>query len=543
MVEWMLFDVIHGVNRLLGSDGGELLKRSVESLLLLIVTYMTVSEWARSRRTHLRLLTFAFGALTLERLMIVAVYSYAVFANFSLYFVEQYFPVLDQFLEQLGILLLVYAFLYPAFVGREKVFRKHIQWWVMGTTVLAVLIEVAWVWLLRYQGATDFRTSFFGLVFELVQLSLCWYAVGMYILMPKVFGKYHLSVAFAFFLYSVSSIFQIIDIVIYDGRNDLMFIIAHPFPIIAILFFIRVIYLKLADKAFLELALREERKKVEHEKELSQMKDDFVSMVSHELRTPLTSMKLYLALLLERSLGPLTKDQDETLHIVEKENNRLAALVTSILDLAKLEQKKIVITPIDVDIAGILFESEYENLAREKHISLIHKVPRPFLVRVDPERFRQIFINLFSNAIKFTKEGGSIELSARKTSVGFEFAVADQGPGISADDVPKLFTKFFQSDQGMTRKVGGTGLGLVIVKQLVELHKGTVEVQSKVGRGSVFTIRIPQGAQSLESAVAGIHSESRGKELSVRGRKYEQPLSQNNRSASGKVQSLSAFRA
>lgn len=113
------------------------------------------------------------------------------------------------------------------------------------------------------------------------------------------------------------------------------------------------------------------------------------------------------------------------------------------------------------------------------------------MITVDPDKFKQVFINLFSNAVKYTNSGGSVYLDAKKGKTAWEFIVRDTGIGIRKEDGNKIFDKFYQVEDYMTRKEGGTGLGLPIVKRIVELHGGNIVVQSKSGKGSTFIVRMP----------------------------------------------------
>ena len=200
-------------------------------------------------------------------------------------------------------------------------------------------------------------------------------------------------------------------------------------------------------------------------------------------------MKLYLSLLLSGRFGKMKAEQIKPLKTVQQENDRLARLVEDTLTLSKLEQRKDKLMLGQVNLKDVCDVDIYRRVAEEKKIKWVDKIPQHFMVRIDREKFRQVFINLVGNAIKFT-DRGQITVEAGKAQKGWFFSVSDTGPGISQDKLPKLFDKFYQADHHMTREKGGTGLGLSIVKHIVQLHKGKVQVESGVGHGSTFRVEM-----------------------------------------------------
>ena len=227
-------------------------------------------------------------------------------------------------------------------------------------------------------------------------------------------------------------------------------------------------------------------------KELSDMKDTFVSVVSHELRTPLTSMKLYSKLLNKGKFGKLNVKQKKAIGVISDETDRLSELINDMLNLSKLESKKDPLKITSFDFYKFSKNHHVYGLANEKGIKVKIEVPKRFLLRVDVEKFKQVFINLLSNAIKFTEKKGIITVIARDELNFWEITIKDTGSGIPAEQVPKLFDKFFQVENYMTRYQGGTGLGLAIVKKIIDLHGGEIKVESEIGKGSSFIISIPK---------------------------------------------------
>jgi signal transduction histidine kinase len=278
----------------------------------------------------------------------------------------------------------------------------------------------------------------------------------------------------------------------YNNNNARLEVALQPFPFLSIMLFTQVVYLKLVDKATLKQQLAESEKKYLAEKEVSKLKDEFVSVVSHELRTPLTSMNLYTSLLLSGKFGKPNKGQKEALAVIKNETSHLSNLINDILTLSRFEAKHEKLNPTDYDLTELIKESSYYNLADEKYIKIVRKIPPVFLVRVDIDKFKQVFINLLSNAIKFTPAGGKITISLTELETKWSMSIADTGIGIRNEDIGKLFDKFYQGESYMTKTEKGTGLGLAIAKNIVELHHGEINVSSELGKGSVFSVIIPK---------------------------------------------------
>ena len=237
----------------------------------------------------------------------------------------------------------------------------------------------------------------------------------------------------------------------------------------------------------------------------TRLKDEFLANMSHELRTPLNSILGMNEALQEEIFGSINERQLKALRTVETSSTHLLALINDILDVAKIESGQ-----INLDLAAVNIDSLCKSSlafikqqALTKRIQLIHKIPQDLPeITVDERRIRQVLINLLNNAVKFTMEGGTITLQVSlvpsEASTNpvpnpnhLRIAVIDTGIGISAENIQKLFQPFIQVDSALNRQYNGTGLGLALVRKLVELHGGTVELTSEVGVGSCFAIKLP----------------------------------------------------
>ncbi len=244
----------------------------------------------------------------------------------------------------------------------------------------------------------------------------------------------------------------------------------------------------------IELATKELRDKNIELRKMDQLKSDFVSNVSHELRTPLTSITGYTKLMLMDKLGKVNEKQANCLNIIAEEGERLTRLINNILDLSKLESGKIKFKIEDIDIVEIAESSlrTLGNSAADKNISIeIHKVGRLPRFSASRDLVKQVFLNLLNNALKFTHRGGRIDVMLKRKGQEVEVSIKDNGEGVPKELIPMLFDKFYQVDSSMTRKQGGTGLGLVIVKHIVDAHKGRIRVKSEPGKGSEFLFTLP----------------------------------------------------
>ena len=240
----------------------------------------------------------------------------------------------------------------------------------------------------------------------------------------------------------------------------------------------------------------------EHTKVLDRLKSDFVAVVSHEIRTPLTSVKGAVELLSDLRYFQNTDQQVKLLTIAHANAERLLLLINDILDFSKLESASLPMTIERQRLEPVIQQAAHNlrMLLEERRIkldvALAGDLPDALL---DAHRVTQVVTNLLSNAIKFSPPGGSVRVEATAGEGVLRVSVRDHGDGIAAKDLPKLFRKFQQIDSGSTRKVGGTGLGLVICKGIVEQHGGRIGVESAPGEGSLFWFTLP--------AAEGAHAE------------------------------------
>jgi signal transduction histidine kinase len=242
----------------------------------------------------------------------------------------------------------------------------------------------------------------------------------------------------------------------------------------------------------------ERRDGIVAQKQLQQVKADFYSMVTHDLRNPTGVITLSVSMMLEEEAGPLTADQREYLNLIRSSAERLTSLINDYLDYAKIDAGYLRLEPGETDLCDIVRAAVHltELQARARQQTLIVDLPlQPLMAWADAERMKQVFDNLLSNAVKYTPEGGqiSVRLSEDPQSGQAVFRVRDTGRGIPRDQLPALFTKYHRVPGQATRGIRGTGLGLLIVKEIVEAHGGNVQVESEgiPGKGTTFTIRIP----------------------------------------------------
>jgi len=230
---------------------------------------------------------------------------------------------------------------------------------------------------------------------------------------------------------------------------------------------------------------------------VERMKNEFISTVSHELRTPLTSIRGALGLLEGGVLGELPEEAMEVVQIARTSTDRLVRLINDILDVEKMESGRMELKSAPIDAARLVLATlEGLRSAGDIGVALEAEVSGGHRALGDEDRLTQVLTNLVSNATKFSPPGGKVRVRVEGTPAGcVRFAVQDQGPGIPAEDIPKLFGRFQQLDGADTRRHEGTGLGLWISKAIVEQHGGTIGVDSRVGEGSTFWFELPAEPQ------------------------------------------------
>ncbi|MDB5100863.1 MAG: Sensory transduction histidine kinase [Cyanobacteria bacterium RYN_339] len=228
--------------------------------------------------------------------------------------------------------------------------------------------------------------------------------------------------------------------------------------------------------------------------QVDRLKDEFLSILSHELRTPINAVMGFASILDDEVAGPLTADQHRYAQRILTSADVLLALIDDLLDMSRIQAGKFSLSPQGIQIADAVGSAlaTLAPLAAQKRQELRTELPAdlPTLL-ADPQRVSQVITNLVGNAIKFGPEGSQIAIRARRLDGHVRVEVQDQGEGIPAADVPRLFKRFTQLDTGNRRRAGGTGLGLSIVKALVEAHGGEAGVESEPGQGATFWFTLP----------------------------------------------------
>ncbi|MBI2144314.1 GAF domain-containing protein [Candidatus Woesearchaeota archaeon] len=245
-------------------------------------------------------------------------------------------------------------------------------------------------------------------------------------------------------------------------------------------------------KAKVEEATSELKSANEELQRLNKAKSDFVSIVSHELRTPMTSIIGYIDLVKDAQCGPVNEKQKEFLQIAHGESMRLYRLLKDLLDIQKIEAKKMVylFKPFGIEPFLRKYSREVGRECKAKRLSFSLLLPEKIpVIKADEDKIRQVMANLVSNALKFTKKGG-IKIEAAVLPKSVQISVSDTGIGISQENQKLLFEKFSQVNMEASREAGGTGLGLAITKAIVEAHGGRIWVKSELGKGSTFAFTV-----------------------------------------------------
>ena len=226
----------------------------------------------------------------------------------------------------------------------------------------------------------------------------------------------------------------------------------------------------------------------------SRAKSEFLANMSHELRTPLNAIIGFAEIINRRTFGSASEKYPEYAGDIYNSGIHLLGLINDILNLSKLEAGKFQLQEEDVDLERTIEAcmNLIEGPARQSNIRLsVTLDPEALLIRADERRLRQILINLLSNAVKFTPEGGSVSVKSMRRNGGLTISVSDTGIGMALESIPKALSPFDQIERNVRRKQEGTGLGLPLAKQLVELHGGTLTIESKVDVGTTVTVLLP----------------------------------------------------
>jgi signal transduction histidine kinase len=239
----------------------------------------------------------------------------------------------------------------------------------------------------------------------------------------------------------------------------------------------------------LDSSYRELRSAYRRLRVVDRMKNEFLSMTSHELKTPLTPVRSFLQLMESGRLGRITEKQREALEVISNGVDRLENSINKLLQISRLEFGKIKMKMRDLRLSDLI-QSTVEKMglmARQKGITLTHRVEELPQVRGDEEQLAEVISNLLDNAIKFTPEGGRVTVEAKRDRNRILVAVTDTGIGIAKKDIPKLFTKFFKADYSAP----GVGLGLSACKKIIQAHGGRIWAVSELGKGSTFFFTLP----------------------------------------------------
>ncbi len=243
-------------------------------------------------------------------------------------------------------------------------------------------------------------------------------------------------------------------------------------------------------------------------RELDELKTRFFANISHEFRTPLT---LILGLVEEKLEKQPAQTEEQDLHIIQRNAHRLLNLINQLLDLSKMDAKSLRLHVEKTDINEHLrvIAASFSSLADQKGISFENNLSRKKIEAwFDPEKIEKIVYNLLSNAFKYTTSGGKISLTARFENDHLNMSIEDSGSGIPKDQVDKIFDRFFQVENAGVKTLKGTGIGLALVKELVELHYGNIDVKSRVGEGTKFRVRLPIARKYYKDDEVAKHGES-----------------------------------
>ena len=238
---------------------------------------------------------------------------------------------------------------------------------------------------------------------------------------------------------------------------------------------------------------------ITHEVEQDSLRQDFIANASHELRTPVTSVKVLLENLVEGAKDD-PEVADEFLNDALREIDRMHELVNDLLDLAALESGRNQLQLTDFEVVKVLKDAveTVAPQAKQRDVNLVPEWPGPDVrLEADLSRVRQVLVNLVANAVKFTPAGGNVTVKAWLENGQVRFMVSDSGIGIPSKDLPHIFDRFYRVTKGRSRLQGGSGLGLTIVKQAIDAHRGDISVESTEGKGTTFYFQLPT-AQKVE---------------------------------------------
>lgn len=238
-----------------------------------------------------------------------------------------------------------------------------------------------------------------------------------------------------------------------------------------------------------------ETQRLQHLIELNQAKDEFISVASHQLRTPATGVKQYIGMLLEGMLGELTEPQRTVLRRAYDSNERQLKIVSDLLKVARVDAGKVMLRKTETDLNQLMTDvvrEETEIMKRRRQRIKFTPAPAPAMAQIDRDTVRMVLENLLDNASKYSGEGTTIQAAVMAQPKSVKLRVMDEGVGIDEEDMGKLFEKFSRIHNPLSAQAEGSGLGLYWAKKIIDLHGGSIQVQSKVNEGTAFSISLPK---------------------------------------------------